>query len=1495
MNEINFKYEHENVNKFREKYQKSLESCKGSFDIAVKKFIEKSDNDKIKILAKALKFNELILIDDESCNKMLAYFQIVDANILIQVNLGRSFHNKLEEIEKDLFWKTKEIEIQEKFNNDNIKKKTKKNKMEHRIFKQMEFNNYLDRIKYYSMKKDLKDWLNRLEEEIPKKFRFVILTNRINQEMKFLINNQNIADFDSAKKLLLNTYDEKFRLDQIMRLNTHYNSKFNKIKDIRSFILKKIKLIEEIYKIKEFKYILPVLMTLIPKDYIESLEKDKNFLVLDLNKVLNNVIKTERKRKKRDKSFNNNKKKEDNNNKKKKKDKKEFSRNTVFFFSKDTDEVIRKNFSEVGVKVLKLIKEGHKSYVKIEKEDDIKKLKQFYPKISFSYKDNEIKRLEDKENRILIQINDKIIKVLIDSGASHSLISKSFADELKIDYEEVEEKRFNTADKQLRSNTRTKIKFDISGQSGLEADCYILNITDKIILGRDFMKTYNISISTNYIKFRKPFYLKLNFLSEEVNNLIINYNDIFKKNGDPIKDFEMKLFLKDPNNIVMKNRKIPIHQEEIVEQTIKEWLELDIIEKTNDARISTPLLIVSQKSSVTGQVKNRCCGGFMGLNNNLVDLRADIPNIKHMLWNVKESDTFSSLDLSKGYMQVSLNPDDRYLTAFETNSGRYQFKRIPFGISTAPSYFNSIIKEIFDQDILKYFDDLLIASKSDDHFEMLDRTFEKARDYNVRFSFSKSSLYKDQLIWAGYRIDKNGVSLNRNKAIELKSINCPSSRKELESVLASLNYFSRFLPKLSIKLGEFYENMKQDKEFKFDNNDWKNLSNVIDEVVDSKIIFKSPNIKEEFTVEVDSGINGYAALIMQSHGLIDLLGGKFNHLQSKYNPPKRELFGIYQTLKKSEYLLRFAKIKIKTDCKTLKKMIDKGFSEDYGSLNWLAFISEFSPEVIWVPRNELDFVDRVGRIVNNSIIEEMDNEIKIISQEEQVERNEKIKKFLQNNNEENLLNILPWFHDKENHRSIQDVLEDKIFKENEFTIDIKKIISKYINECLNCQLNKKNANKVFGVGKIYDILERVHCDVLGPVDGLNLLLVVDAASNYVWVEKFVNDINSDDVIESFSRIFSEVGYPDQIIFDNAKYFDNTKIKLFLEKKGVEIKDIPPFSQYKNSHAELSVQKIKLSIQKILNVSNWKEKLNDNLFKLRNQRNSVTKFSPAERIYGRKLRGNQILSSSSNSHEKINEISKERQMKERSARLSRSKEPREFMLDQLVTINNNNTQHKFEQRRNGPFKIKSKVDEFNYKVSDRDDKVKLVAVNQLIKFQGEKELDFFDRRKKKEKDYEIFNISKVWNEPFSNKIHVLAEIDGDECWFKKKEIKNWDEVERFMKIEKEDWKKFINMIKNLENNEEVDKRLKQQVNSDTFNNLYDYEIDQMKKANPNFPFQYKNAESTKKILKIKNTSKSCVYLANMYFETMKFYDPSDDNNYHYDAEDLLDQLKEISKK
>ena len=147
---------------------------------------------------------------------------------------------------------------------------------------------------------------------------------------------------------------------------------------------------------------------------------------------------------------------------------------------------------------------------------------------------------------------------------------------------------------------------------------------------------------------------------------------------------------------------------------------------------------------------------------------------------------------------------------------------------------------------------------------------------------------------------------------------------------------------------------------------------------------------------------------------------------------------------------------------------------------------------------------------------------------------------------------------------------------------------------------------------------RLHLDFLGPFEGKNLLIVIDAHSK--WIEAVCTpSTSSASVMEVMRALFSQFGVPEMVVTDNGSGFVSSEFEQFLKSNGVKHMTSAPYHPASNGFAERAVQIVKKGLKK-LTTGTMSARLTKILFNYRISPQTTTGTSPAELLLGRRPRG-----------------------------------------------------------------------------------------------------------------------------------------------------------------------------------------------------------------------------------------------------------------------------------
>ncbi|KAL5551368.1 hypothetical protein UlMin_001544 [Ulmus minor] len=356
--------------------------------------------------------------------------------------------------------------------------------------------------------------------------------------------------------------------------------------------------------------------------------------------------------------------------------------------------------------------------------------------------------------------------VLFDSGATHSFISNSFADQLNWVKDRMNQS-FHIAlpsGEVLLSNYWVRHMPIVFSGRELHADLVLIKMYDYcVILGMDFLGKYNalIEFRRRRVIFHPYEEQKFEFVGESrkqpkaVISSMRAKKLLAKLPGlPPNREIQFEIELLPGTAPISKApyRMAPAELKELQAQ-LQDLLDKRFI-RPSHSPWGAPVLFVKKKDGTL-----RMCIDYRELNKVTIKNRYPLPRIDDLFDQLKGATIFSKIDLRSGYHQLKIKEEDVPKSAFRTRYGHYEFLVMTFGLTNAPAAFmdlmNRVFKEFLDKFVIVFIDDILIYSKTkEEHEEHLRITLRTLEEHKLYAKFSKCEFWLDKVHFLRHVVPK---------------------------------------------------------------------------------------------------------------------------------------------------------------------------------------------------------------------------------------------------------------------------------------------------------------------------------------------------------------------------------------------------------------------------------------------------------------------------------------------------------------------------------------------------------------------------------------------------------------------------------------------------------------------------------------------------------------------------------------------------------------------
>jgi len=243
----------------------------------------------------------------------------------------------------------------------------------------------------------------------------------------------------------------------------------------------------------------------------------------------------------------------------------------------------------------------------------------------------------------------------------------------------------------------------------------------------------------------------------------------------------------------MRPYRVPDKFKPEIDRQIPELLEMGLI-RPSDSPMDSPIVCVAKHD-----VGVHLAVDYRYLKKYTVGDAYPMTTIDEVVRSVGSGSFISTFDAKSGYWQLCVAPEDRWLTAFVTHDGLYEWVRMPFGLKNAGATFVRAVRTVL-QPIRafssSYIDDMAVGScKWRNHLSHVRQFLIIMRAAGITLNLAKCEFAKSQVKFVERIVGSGTHHPDPERVEELVRVEPPSIKKQLRQILGALGYYREYVPR----------------------------------------------------------------------------------------------------------------------------------------------------------------------------------------------------------------------------------------------------------------------------------------------------------------------------------------------------------------------------------------------------------------------------------------------------------------------------------------------------------------------------------------------------------------------------------------------------------------------------------------------------------------------------------------------------------------------------
>ena len=283
----------------------------------------------------------------------------------------------------------------------------------------------------------------------------------------------------------------------------------------------------------------------------------------------------------------------------------------------------------------------------------------------------------------------------------------------------------------------------------------------------------------------------------------------------------------------------------------------------------------------------------------IVRERHPIPTVDDVLYQLNGSTVFSKLDLRSGFHQIELEEQSRKITTFITHKGLFRYKRLMFGISSAPELYQHTIQQVLEgcEGAYNIHDDIIIHGRTvKEHDVRLRKTFERIQEKGLTFNRHKCAFSMSKLTFMGCLLSNQGIGPTESRVEAVVDAREPQNAEEVQRFLVLVNFSARSIANLASIAEPLHRLKRKQTPFVWGTEQQGSFDALKDSLANAETLAYFNSNAKETKLITDASPVGLGAVLTQFQGgcerVVAYAGRSLTDVERRLSQTEKEALGL---------------------------------------------------------------------------------------------------------------------------------------------------------------------------------------------------------------------------------------------------------------------------------------------------------------------------------------------------------------------------------------------------------------------------------------------------------------------------------------------------------------------------------------------------------------------------------------------------------------------------